>query len=327
MNHFSQKSLLGKVYKTILDNDLITDGDRVVVALSGGADSVTLLYALLELKTKLNIQVSVCHFNHRLRGQESDTDEKFVADLCQKLNIECTVGRAGKSGEYKSEDSARQARYAFFEKILQEGRGDKLAIAHNLNDQAETVLMRLIRGTGIRGLKSIPYRRKFFIRPLLDISRSEIEAHIADNQLAFVTDQTNFSPKYLRNDVRNDLLPSLTRLNPNILNTLANISKNVSVDYDLIEELAKTETKKLTISENEHEIILDYCGWKALHPALQSMVLRQGLASLESLDDITSIQLDEAASMLKKGFGRKHKVLPHSLRIELIGGKIILSKK
>ncbi len=325
MNQFSQKSIYGKVYQTICKHDLIKIGDRVVVALSGGPDSIALLFVLLALRDKLSIQVSACHFNHRLRGAESDADEKFVQEKCHDLGIDCVVGSADKKIKLIGENSARNARYDFFEKILKEGRGDLIAIAHNQNDQAETVMMRFIRGTGIRGLKSIPYKRKNFVRPLLDICRKEVEDFLEKEGIPFVIDKTNLSQDYFRNEIRANLIPYLAKLNPSITSALVNISKNASCDYDFIEQIAKQEMYKIVVESKSDKICFDYKKWLSLHPSIQAMILRLGLEQLYSLDNITIKHLDEAALMLKKGIGKKFKLLPHSLIIELLDGKIIIS--
>jgi len=327
MNKFPQKSIYGKVYQTIKKHSLLKAGDKLVIALSGGPDSVALLSILLTLQEKLSIEILACHFNHHMRGDESDADENFVKEKCNNLGIECIVGHADPGDRLIGENSARNARYAFFEKILKEGRGDCIAIAHNQNDQAETVMMRLIRGTGIRGLKSIPYKRKNFIRPLLDVSRKEIENFLESEQIPFVIDKTNFSNDYLRNEIRANLIPYLAKLNPSILSALANVSKNASCDYDFIEEVAEKEMNSIILDSQENKIYLDYRKWQNLHHALQAMVLRLGLKKIAgTLDNITIKHLDDALSVLRKGVGKKFKLLPHSLIIELRDGKIILSK-
>jgi tRNA(Ile)-lysidine synthase len=325
-NKFSQKSIYGKVCQTIQKYSLIKKGDRVVVALSGGPDSIALFHILVALREKLSIEISACHFNHRLRGEASESDEKFVKEKCQILGIDCIFGRAEGERKYNNENEARNARYDFFQKILKEGRGDSIAIAHNRNDQAETVMMRIARGTGIRGLKSIPYKRENFVRPLLDISRKEIEEFLKKENIPFVIDETNLSNDYLRNEIRANLIPYLANINPNILDTLANISKSASCDYDFIESSAKKEMNNIILKDEKDTIYFDYYKWLNLHSSLQAMVLRLALERISSLDNITVDQLEEALLILKKGVGKKFKLLPHSLIIELRDGKIVIAK-
>ena len=326
MNKFPQKSITGKVYTEIIKNNLFSAGDKIMVAVSGGADSICLLSVLTELKDKLNIELSVAHFNHRLRGEESDEDEKFVHDFCQRQGIECYIGRAEKENKYKSEDQARIARYDFFEKLLAGESVDKIALAHNLNDQAETVLLRLIRGSGFRGLKAIPRERQNFIRPLLPISRSEIEKYLECHRQLFRTDYSNSDVAFVRNKIRHEILPKIAEINPNIVETLGNSTKNITDDYDYIEESARQSLGSIITDQASHSLSLDYKRWLILHPALKRQTLRLVIADITDLIDITSKQIEEVLEVLERGRGKKMKALPHSLRIGLDGGKIKIEK-
>jgi len=325
MTKYSQKSIIGKTRLFIKKNNLILPKEKIVVAVSGGADSVCLLEILLKLKDELGCEISVCHFNHRLRGKASDRDEETVAQLCKEKNLECSIGRAERAGQYKSEDKAREARYLFFEKILEEGSGDKIALAHHQNDSAETVLMRLIRGTGLRGLCSIPASRQKFIRPFLNISRTEIEQYLVALDIPYSTDETNLDTKFLRNKVRLELLPFLMQLNPNIVATLAETARSITRDYTYIAESAEEELAKIAkIRENSIEI--NSTSWRKLSESQRKMTLRRALARLSSdLIDLTAVQIDEVEEMLMRGKGGKYKLLPRSLRVELSRGRIILS--
>lgn len=326
MLKFSQKSVAGKVYKTITEHHLIEKGDSIVVAVSGGPDSVALLLILEELKETLGFSLSACHFNHRLRGEESDRDEAFVRKLCQKKNIECFSGQAKRKNEYKNEEEARDARYSFFKKILEEGSGDKVAIAHNQNDLAETVLLRLIRGSGLRGLRSIPYSREKIIRPVLDLTRAEIETYLRQKRQKFCIDATNFDCSYLRNKIRHNIMPKLSEINPNLIGTLAQTAVSVTLDYDLIEELAGVTLKKVLISLNNDSMVLDHKKWASLHPALKAETIRAAIRKIDTLTDISAVQIQEILEILDRNVGRKSKLLPRSLRVSLLDGKIVMSK-
>ena len=327
MNNLSQKSIAGRVYLEILKKDLYKKGDRVAVALSGGPDSICLTELLIDLSGKLGISILACHYNHRLRGEESDKDEKFVLDFCRKRGIECHVGRAPQKNLYKNEEQAREARYLFFKKILKEGRADKIALAHHLNDFAETILLRLIRGTGIRGVRSIPALRELFTRPLLQISRREIEEYLAKNKLKYRSDLSNFDTDIPRNQIRHEIIPVLAKLNPNIIEALGNFGLVSFDDYDFLELSAEKEFKKLLISESDQDLSLSYKDWCDLHHSLQRMVLRIGIKQLVGLNDVTFKQLEEVIDVLNNGEGKKFKSLPHSLYIELRSGKIVMFKK
>ncbi|MCL5410424.1 MAG: tRNA lysidine(34) synthetase TilS [Patescibacteria group bacterium] len=325
MEKISQKSIIFKVLRNIEKNKLISSGDTIIVALSGGPDSMCLFDVIFKLKDQLQIKISACHYNHRLRGEESYNDEEFVKKFCGEQGIECIFGSAEKENQFKNEEKAREARYAFFEKILGERRGAKIAIAHNLNDSAETFLMRLFRGTGMKGLSAIPSIREKFIRPLLPISRNEIETYLEHHRIPFRLDKTNNDLKITRNFLRLKILPLLSEhINPNILETLFNSARILEEDYDLLSQIAEKEYKKMIIFEGNKEIKLDRKKWISLHPSLQRMVIRIALLKIENLKNITNKQISEVCDMIKKGEGKKYKLLPYSLRIELLSGKIII---
>ena len=196
------------------DEALFSPGDRVICAVSGGADSTALLHCLHSLARELEITVEAAHFNHRLRGGESDGDEAFVAELCRQWQIPLHIGSAdvadySRRHQMGIEEAARQCRYAFFRSL--EG---KIATAHNADDHLETVLMHLIRGSGLRGLCGIPPKRENIVRPLLCVTREEILAYLEQNGLTYREDSSNKSLSYTRNRIRHQLLPLLRAENP-----------------------------------------------------------------------------------------------------------------
>ncbi|MBR5586758.1 MAG: tRNA lysidine(34) synthetase TilS [Clostridia bacterium] len=247
--------LAEKVKNFITANKLFTETDSVLVAFSGGADSMCLLHIL---KT-LSYNVSAAHFNHMLRGEESFKDEKASADFCKSLNIPFFLHRANiaeiaKSEGISEETAGRQERYRFFRHIASENGISKIATAHNLNDNAETVLMHLIRGCSTDGLSGIPKCRDNIVRPLLSCSRNEIEDYCEHHGLPYVTDSTNLESIYTRNKIRHELLPVLAEFNPNILSALTTLSDTALADkeffssltYDLIGTATSVPTEKLT---------------------------------------------------------------------------------
>ena len=186
---------------------LFSAGDRVICAVSGGADSMAMLWCLHCLKSELSIRVEAAHFNHRLRGAESDRDEAFVREFCASHGIALTVGAANPEdyGASGVEETARRLRYAFFETL----DCDRLAPAHTADDNAETVLVNLLRGTGLRGLCGIPPVRGRIVRPLLFARRQNILDYLRTEGVAFVEDSTNGQDAYLRNRLRHHVLPLL----------------------------------------------------------------------------------------------------------------------
>ncbi len=214
--------------KTVIEDfSLISRGDSVLVAVSGGADSVCLLHVLNDLKDEYALSLSVAHVNHMLRGKESDRDAAFVKSLCAQYNLplyscDVNVQRITKEQKMTLEEAGRKARYDFFLSLKEKHRIDKIATAHNKDDNAETVCMRFMRGTGIKGLCGIPIKdSRGIIRPLLYISRAEIELYLSQHACSYVTDSSNDSDDYARNMVRHHFIPYiLSNHNPGFVDTL-----------------------------------------------------------------------------------------------------------
>lgn len=227
-----QQKFIEHIKKFIADNALILPGDSLLVAVSGGADSVCLLDVLFTLKDELSITLSAAHVNHMLRGPESDRDEQFVRSLCDQYRISLfceriDVARLAKGKNLSCEEAGRYARYEFFHRLKTEYHFDKIATAHNQNDNVETVLMRFLRGTGITGLGGIPiYNSRGVIRPLLSIPRCEIERYLNEKGISYIVDSSNLEDRFTRNKIRNQLLPDIVRAyNPNFIDTMgANIA-------------------------------------------------------------------------------------------------------
>ena len=193
--------------------DIISEGDKICVAVSGGMDSVSLLHFLSVHKNELKIELSAVNVEHGIRGDASKSDTEFVKKFCQKLNVECKCFSVD-AVKYKEdnnltlEQSARMLRYKIFDELI-ENEGVKIATAHNADDNAETVLMRILRGTGLKGLCGIARRRGSYIRPLIYTSRKEIEEYVKENCLSYVTDETNFDTDYTRNFLRHEIFNKL----------------------------------------------------------------------------------------------------------------------
>ena len=215
-----------KFLDTIKNNNLINSGDKIVVGVSGGPDSLTLLTLLNKYKSKFNYEIIVAHVNHLIRKDSTD-DEQFVENYCKKNGIKfyckrVNVQEIAKQQKKGEEEVGRNERYKFFDEICEKENANKIAIAHNMNDNAETMLLNLIRGTGLNGLEGIQpsqYNNRF-IRPLINCNRNEIEDFCKENNLEPRIDSTNKENIYKRNIIRNKLIPFLKELNPNIIETL-----------------------------------------------------------------------------------------------------------
>lgn len=221
-------SLLSRIRQTIAQKAVFQQDDLILVAVSGGADSVALLLILKELGYRLE----VLHCNFHLRGEESDCDKDFVLELCERLGIllhVChfqTADYARQQG-ISIEMAAREQRYNWFREMAESRNAQAIAVAHHRDDQAETLLLNIIRGTGLRGLAGMHYVNGLIRRPLLDISRKEILAYLEDRNQDYVTDSTNLEREAVRNRIRLDIIPALTQLNPNISETLSRLAGNI----------------------------------------------------------------------------------------------------
>ena len=202
--------MLNKLRQFLKTRNLLSPGDSVTCALSGGADSVAMTYAFLLLQEELDISLSAAHFNHHLRGGESDRDEAFVREFCKKYDIPLTVGSGNViSGNRGLENAAREARYAFFDTLP-----GPVSTAHTADDNAETLLMHLIRGSSLRGLGGIAPRRGKYIRPMLTVTRQEVLAFLKEQNLPHVEDSSNETDEFLRNRLRHGVMPLLRQENP-----------------------------------------------------------------------------------------------------------------
>lgn len=225
--------MLNKVSAFLQSQKLISPGDTVVCAVSGGADSVALLFAMYLLREKLQISLSAAHFNHGLRGSESDRDQQFVQDFCSRYDIPLHLGSgnvtAGKKG---LEAAARNARYDFLESLP-----GKIATAHTADDNAETVLMHLIRGTGLKGLGGIAPGRGRIIRPMLSVTRQEVLTFLQEYNLSYVEDSTNGSDEFLRNRLRHRVMPLLKEENPRLAENVSQMALRLREDEKILETL------------------------------------------------------------------------------------------
>ena len=224
--------MLNKLLSLIREQEMVQPGDTLVCAVSGGADSVALLFALYLLKEKLGIRLEAAHFNHHLRGEESQRDEAFVAQLCDRYDIplhrgggEITPGKKG------LEAAARDARYAFLRSIP-----GKIATAHTADDNAETVLMHLIRGTGLKGLGGITPIHGKVIRPMLKVTRQDVEAFLEEWCLNHIEDSSNETDAFLRNRIRHHIMPLLARENPKIAESLSQMALRLRLDEEFLWE-------------------------------------------------------------------------------------------
>lgn len=237
-----------KAFCALRQYSLFSQGDRIAVGVSGGADSVALLRFLAALRPQFGWDLVVCHIHHGLRGAEADRDECFVRALAEQLGLPCAVSRIDAAAlalrdHISVEEAGRMARYAFFAQTA--GEGGRIATAHTLDDSIETVLMNLVRGTGLRGLCGIPRIRGNIVRPLLDCTRAEVEDYLGALGQPYCTDSTNLTDDYTRNRIRHDILPRLCALNPNFSGAMARMLPRLAAQQALTDCLAAQSAQQL----------------------------------------------------------------------------------
>jgi len=273
--------IIDKVRATIKRYNLISKNDRIVIGVSGGPDSLALLYILNSLRDELKITLQVAHLDHMLR-KDSYRDRAFVQNLAQKLHLPISstninVKEIAERGSI--EEIARNARLGFLFQVAKDVKANKIALGHNLDDQAETILMRIIRGTGLYGLSGIlPYREICgyrIIRPLIEIRRKDIEAFLKKKKIKPRLDISNLGDIYFRNKIRHKLLPLLEKeYNHNIKGVLSNMAQSSGYDYDYLSNIASSKLKQLGKRINLDKFL-------DLHPAIQRLVLRLHIAKLK----------------------------------------------
>ena len=326
-----------KILNTITKYKMIESGDSIVIGVSGGPDSMCLLQALIQIKEKkkLNYKIYVAHINHGLR-KEADGETKYVQDFCAKNNIECfvkkeNVEKIAKEQKIGTEEAGRELRYGFFEEIKNKTNSNKIAIAHNLNDKVETILMNIIRGTGTNGLTGIePIRNNLYIRPLIEIERKEIEKYCEENKLEPKIDKTNFENVYTRNKVRNMLIPYIKKeFNPNIVDAIDKLSKISTEEQNYLNKLVNNIYSNLLLEENinkeakHNQIILDLKKFNTQDLVIKRKIILYTIRNVYgNTNNIAKIHIDDIVKMCEKNIGNKY-LTPHkNIKVYVKKGKI-----
>ncbi|MGV8983235.1 tRNA lysidine(34) synthetase TilS [Clostridium sp.] len=321
------KVLSEVVMDFIKKNSMFDNGDKVIVAFSGGPDSTCLLYILNELKEKLGITIVGAHLNHCLRGLEADKDEEYARKTCESLNIDfysrkVDINRISREKSISCEMAGREVRYEFFKELMTELNANKIALAHNANDQAETILMRIMRGTGIEGMVGIkPVRDKIYVRPILHLSRSEIEKYCEENNIIPRIDKSNLEKIYARNKVRLELIPYMEKnFNTDIINTLNRLSDVLKVDNDYLENVSVKKYKKYCVID-EQMVIISMNAFLE-HDSIISRIIRSALLQVNhNLYNFEKIHISNIIELQKHNTG-KAIMLPQNIVVENCYGNI-----
>ena len=303
-----------KVLKTIKKFNLIQDRDRLVLAVSGGPDSISMLNILNNFKKEkiLNFDFCVAHVNHMIR-KEAKEDEMFVKAYCEKNDISfysksIDVKKLANNNKIGTEEAGRNARYEFFDEILRKTNSDRIAIAHNKNDKAETIIMNILRGSGISGLKGIEAKRGKYIRPLIECERFEIEKYCEEKNLKPRIDKTNFENIYTRNKIRNVVIPYIEKeFNPNIIETLNRLSEVVSDEENYIEKVVLNKFKEILINARENEIVLDLKEFNNEEKVIKSRIVLYTITRLfATTKEIAKVHIDDIIKLCSNNIGNKY---------------------
>ena len=303
-----------KAVNTVKKYNMLFKGAKVVTGVSGGADSTALLLFLCSLRESYNLEIYAVHVHHGIRGDEADRDMRFVENLCKKLNVDCTVKHHEVKGISKEkgiseEEAGRMVRYSDFREELEKRGADFIAVAHNMNDQAETVIMRLCRGTGLTGMAGIRPVRVNIIRPLIDCFRSEIEEYLEFNNQEYINDSTNFKEDYTRNRIRLNVIPYLSsQINSGAMENIAKSAVLLREEDDYLNSLALKKLKEITVKKEKNAISLNAVKLCEVDKVLQRRIIRLGLIMLKK--DIKDISLNHVDSVLKTAQKGGHTDMP-----------------
>lgn len=328
-----------KVLKTIIEEKLIQENDKIVLAVSGGPDSICMLNILNKIKNcKINpspfatFAICVAHVNHNIR-KEATEDELYVKEFCQKNKIDfysksIDVKLLANNKKIGLEEAGRIARYDFFDEVLDKTGFDKVAIAHNKNDKVETVIMNLLRGSSISGLKGIGPKRGKYIRPLINCERFEIEQYCDEENLNPRIDVTNFDNSYTRNKIRNIVIPYVKKeFNPNFIETVNRLSSLVTEEEVFIENLVKEKYKNILIEENiknsQKYILLDLKKFNHEERVIKSRIILYTITKLfGNSKGIEKVHIDDILKLCSNNIGNKYLTPNKNIKILIKNHKI-----
>ena len=309
----------GSIIKTINKHSMLKGGETVLVGLSGGPDSVCLLTVLHRIKDHFHLAIRAVYVDHNLRPGETPAEIAFCRDICGKMNVDFRVKSVDVKGyamTYKlnKQEAARELRYKAFYEAAQETSADKIALAHNADDQAETVFMRLVRGTGPSGLTGIPAKRGALIRPLIEIERGEIEDFLESEHIPSVIDSSNLQTDYFRNRFRLMIMPELKKMNPGLIQS---VNRTVSILQEEERYLGIIVTKtlmKMISRKTERRIELFLSPMEAMDIVILRRVLRRAVNETEGLKGIGFIHIEDIIRLIKDGKSGDRLYLPKGIR-------------
>ena len=324
--------LIDSVRKTITKYNLIDKGDTIIVAVSGGPDSMTLLSILLSLKEEYNIKIIVAHINHGIR-ENAKIDEEYVKKFCKDNNIELYIKKAdvkqiAKDNKQGLEEAGRCVRYEFFGEIMRNTKAQKIAIAHNLNDKAETIIMNMLRGSGVSGLKGIEPKRGAYIRPLIETSRENIEKYCIENKINPRHDESNDDNTYTRNKIRNIVIPYLKEeFNPNIIDSLNRMSEIIKEEEEYLEKQTQKAYNSVVLHEEKMRLEYNVREFNKQEKIIQKRLILLGIKKiLGTTQGIEKINIEDIIKLCNNNVGNKYLMPNKNVRVGIKDKKIYVER-
>lgn len=313
-----------KVLDTINKYNLIKSGDILLIGVSGGPDSICLLYILNKLKDKLGFEIFVAHINHMIR-KEAMEETKYVQDFCKSLQVECFIKKANildiaKKGKKGIEETGRKIRYEFFDEIANKIGAKKIVTAHNNNDKVETIIMNILRGSGTSGLKGLmPIRNEKYIKPLIECKREDIEEYCIENNLNPKYDKSNNDNTYIRNKIRNIVIPYIKKeFNPNILDTINRLSEVITEEDLYISNIVEEKYTELLLENDivKKQIILDLKKFNSLELVIRRKLILYTINKLlGTTNGIEKVNIDDIVKLCNNNIGNKYLTPIQNLKI------------
>ena len=321
-----------EILKTIKTYNLIEKNDKIVIGVSGGPDSICLLHLLYSLQEKLKFEIVVAHINHQIR-EVADSETEYVKDFCEKIGIECFVKKENilelaKKQKKGTEEVGRQVRYDFFEEVAQKTEANKIATAHNANDRAETVILNILRGSGISGLKGIEAMRdNKYIRPLILTNREKIEKYCEENNLNPRIDESNLESIYSRNKVRNIVIPYIKKeFNQNIIQTINRLSDVATDENEYLQKLTKEQYNEISSIE-DGIIVLNLKKFNQLELVIKRRLILYTInEAIHTTNCIEKVNIDDIIKLCQNNIGNKYLSPIKLIKIYVKKGKIYFIK-
>lgn len=324
------------MYSRFLDSirqyDLVLDGEKVVVGVSGGPDSVCLLHLLSRLRDDMDIEIYAVHLNHQLRGLDAHLDALYTMKLCERLGITCLIRSIDveefcRENKFSVEDGARKLRYHIFDEVKSRVGAEKIAVGHNMNDQAETVLMRMMRGSGMNGLKGMDHKREDgLIRPILDFSRDEIEDYCKKYDLEPRIDATNLEAIYSRNKIRLEIIPYMKKeFNQNVVQSIVRLSENLRVDSEFIDSVVYKAVKE-SVKEKKDKVYIYTSYLKKYHEAISSRVVLEAIRMLiGDVNQIDKVHIKNIIALVPESKKNRRLNIPRGINVFRTSDYIMLT--